>query len=381
MIYFDNSATTKPYQEVVDLVAKISYEEFGNPASLHSFGMRAERILEQSRKQLAETLKADPEEIIFTSGGTESINMAIKGTAEAMKRSGKHILSTPIEHPAALESLKVLEEMGFTVEMLNVDDKGRIDPEELKRKIRKDTILVNIMMVNNETGVIQPVAEAAQIIKSVNPKTVFHVDAVQAYGKLPIDTRKLKADIISFSAHKIHGPRGVGMMYLRHGTKIRPILTGGGQEKQYRSGTVNVPGIAGFACAAVRKTSHMEEDNRTIRQVRERLIAELKSRMPDQIRINSPEDGLPGILSISFRSVKSEVILHALEQHEIYVSSGSACSSKKNSISHVIKALNIPAPWSDGTIRFSFCGENNEEEATACAQALQEILNTYALSK
>jgi len=381
MIYFDNSATTKPYKEVVDLVAKISYEEFGNPASLHSFGIRAERILEQSRKQLAETLKADPEEIIFTSGGTESINMAIKGTAEAMKRSGKHILSTPIEHPAALESLKVLEEMGFTVEMLNVDDKGRIDPEELKRKIRKDTILVNIIMVNNETGVIQPVAEAAQIIKSVNPKTVFHVDAVQAYGKLPIDTRKLKADIISFSAHKIHGPRGVGMMYLRHGTKIRPILAGGGQEKQYRSGTVNVPGIAGFACAAVRKTSQMEEDNRTIRQVRERLIAELKSRMPDQIRINSPEDGLPGILSISFRSVKSEVILHALEQHEIYVSSGSACSSKKNSISHVIKALNIPAPWSDGTIRFSFCGENNEEEATACAQALQEILNTYALSK
>jgi len=381
MIYFDNSATTRPCKEVVDLIAKISYEEFGNPASLHAFGMRAERILEQARKQLAETLKADPEEIVFTSGGTESINMAIKGTAEAMKRSGKHILSTPIEHPAALESLKVLEDMGFSVEMLSVDGKGFVDLEELKRKIRKDTILVNIMMVNNETGVIQPVTEAGQIIKSVNPGTVFHVDAVQAYGKLPIDTRSLKADIMSFSAHKIHGPRGVGMMYLRHGTKIRPILSGGGQERQYRSGTVNVPGIAGFACAAVRKTSQMEQDNSNIRKVRERLISELKSRMPDQIRINSPEDGLPGILSISFRSIKSEVILHALEQHEIYVSSGSACSSKKNSISHVIRALNIPAPWSDGTIRFSFCGDNTEEEAVVCAQALQDILNTFALTK
>lgn len=379
MIYFDNSATTRPYKEVVDLVAKLSYEEFGNPASLHSFGMRAEKILEQSRKQLAETIKADPEEIIFTSGGTESINMAIKGTAEAMKRSGKHVISTPIEHPAALESLKVLESMGFDVEFLGVDGKGRIDLEELKKKVRKDTILVNIMMVNNETGVIEPVAEAGNIIKGINPNTLFHVDAVQAYGKLPIDTRKIKADIMSFSAHKIHGPRGVGMMYLKRGTKIRPILSGGGQERQYRSGTVNVPGIAGFAHAAVKKIERMDEDNRKIIKVRERLIDELKRRMPDKIRINSPDDGLPGILSISFSFVKSEVILHALELSEIYVSSGSACSSKKNSISHVIKAMNIPAPWADGTIRFSFSGDNTEEEAETCAKVLEDIMNTFTL--
>lgn len=379
MIYFDNSATTRPYKEVVDLVAKLSYEEFGNPASLHSFGMRAEKILEQSRKQLAETIKADPEEIIFTSGGTESINMAIKGTAEAMKRSGKHVISTPIEHPASLESLKVLESMGFDVEFLGVDGKGRIDLEELKKKVRKDTILVNIMMVNNETGVIEPVAEAGNIIKGINPNTLFHVDAVQAYGKLPIDTRKIKADIMSFSAHKIHGPRGVGMMYLKRGTKIRPILSGGGQERQYRSGTVNVPGIAGFAHAAVKKIERMDEDNRKIIKVRERLIDELKRRMPDKIRINSPDDGLPGILSISFSFVKSEVILHALELSEIYVSSGSACSSKKNSISHVIKAMNIPAPWADGTIRFSFSGDNTEEEAETCAKVLEDIMNTFTL--
>lgn len=379
MIYFDNSATTRPYKEVVDLVAKLSYEEFGNPTSLHSFGMRAEKILEQSRKQLAETIKADPEEIIFTSGGTESINMAIKGTAEAMKRSGKHVISTPIEHPAALESLKVLESMGFDVEFLGVDGKGRIDLEELKKKVRKDTILVNIMMVNNETGVIEPVAEAGNIIKGINPNTLFHVDAVQAYGKLPIDTRKIKADIMSFSAHKIHGPRGVGMMYLKRGTKIRPILSGGGQERQYRSGTVNVPGIAGFAHAAVKKIERMDEDNRKIIKVRERLIDELKRRMPDKIRINSPDDGLPGILSISFSFVKSEVILHALELSEIYVSSGSACSSKKNSISHVIKAMNIPAPWADGTIRFSFSGDNTEEEAETCAKVLEDIMNTFTL--
>ena len=379
MIYFDNSATTRPYKEVVDLVAKLSYEEFGNPASLHSFGMRAERILEQSRKQLADTLKADPEEIVFTSGGTEAVNLAIKGSAEALKRSGKHVLSTPIEHPAALESLNVLENMGYEVEMLSVDDKGMIDTGELKKKLRKDTILVNIMMVNNETGVIQPVTEAGHIIKSSNPNTVFHVDAVQAYGKLPIDTRSLRADIMSFSAHKIHGPRGVGMMYLRHGTKIRPIMSGGGQEKQFRSGTVNVPGIAGFACAAVKKTEQMDQDNQTIKRIREKLIDELKQMMPDKIRINSPEDGLPGILSISFSSVKSEVILHALELSEIYVSSGSACSAKKNSISHVIKAMNIPAPWSDGTIRFSFSGDNREEEAVLCAQALEDIMNTFTL--
>jgi len=379
MIYFDNSATTRPYKEVVDLVAKLSWEEFGNPASLHSFGMRAERILEQSRKQLAHTIRAEPEEIIFTSGGTESINFAIKGSAEANKRSGRHILSTPIEHPAALESLKVLEGMGFEVEMLGVDGMGRIDTWELKKKIRKDTILVNIMMVNNETGVIQPVEEAGNIIKSANPDAVFHVDAVQAYGKLPIDTRKIKADIMSFSAHKIHGPRGVGMMYLRRGAKIRPIMSGGGQEKQYRSGTVNVPGIAGFACAALKKVGQMDEDNRNIRRVRERLIDELQRRMPEIIRINSPEDGLPGILSVSFSKVKSEVILHALELNEIYVSSGSACSSKKNSISHVIKAMNIPAPWSDGVIRFSFCGDNTEDEAVACAEALEGIMNTFTL--
>jgi len=379
MIYFDNSATTRPYKEVVDLVAKLSWEEFGNPASLHSFGIRAERILEQSRKQLADTIKADPEEIIFTSGGTEAINFAIKGSAEALKRSGKHILSTPIEHPAALESLKVLENMGYEVEMLSVDGKGFIDTGELKKKLRKDTILVNIMMLNNETGVIQPVEEAGHIIKAGNPGTVFHVDAVQAYGKLPIDMRRLKADIMSFSAHKIHGPRGVGMMYLRNGTKIRPIISGGGQEKQYRSGTVNVPGIAGFACAAVKKVGQMDQDNRNIIMVRERLISELKKRMPDRIRINSPEDGLPGILSVSFSSVKSEVILHALELSEIYVSSGSACSAKKNSISHVIKAMNIPAPWSDGTIRFSFCGENTEEEAETCARVLEDIMNTFTL--
>ena len=186
MIYFDNSATTRPYKEVVDLVAKLSYEEFGNPASLHSFGMRAERILEQSRKQLADTLKADPEEIVFTSGGTEAVNLAIKGSAEALKRSGKHVLSTPIEHPAALESLNVLENMGYEVEMLSVDDKGMIDTGELKKKLRKDTILVNIMMVNNETGVIQPVTEAGHIIKSSNPNTIFHVDAVQAMESFPL---------------------------------------------------------------------------------------------------------------------------------------------------------------------------------------------------
>jgi cysteine desulfurase len=379
MIYFDNGSTTRPYKEVVDLVARLSFDEFGNSSSLHALGLRAERILEESRRTMAETIKASPEEIVFTSGGTESINMAIKGTASALKRSGRHILSTPIEHPASLESLKALKDSGYDVEMLHVDSSGKIDLDDLKNKLRKDTILVNIMMVNNETGVIEPVVEAGDIIKSRNKETAFHVDAIQGYGKLAISVKNLKADMISFSAHKIHGPKGIGMLYMRKGARLHPLLSGGGHERQIRPGTVNVPAIAGFAKAASIKTGNMDEDNRAVRKVRERLISELKQRIPDRVRINSPQDGLPCILNISFSHIKSEVILHALELDEIYVSSGSACSSKKQATSHVIKAINIPAPWADGAIRFSFCGENTEQEASICAEKLVDILNTFKI--
>lgn len=379
MIYFDNGATTRPYKEVLELISKLSYEEFGNPSSLHSLGVRAERVLEDSRKQIAETIKAGQDEIIFTSGGTEAINMALRGSAEALKRCGKHILSTPIEHSASLESLKFLQSTGYEVEMLHVDSFGMIDLDDLKSKLRQDTILVNIMMVNNEVGSIEPVIDAGHIIKSFNSGINFHVDAVQAYGKTIINTKNLKADLLSFSAHKIHGPKGVGMLYIRSGTKIHPIMSGGSQERQLRPGTVNVPGIAGFARAAVKKTANMDQDNHIIKKVREKLVFELQQRLSDKIRINSPHNSLPGILNISFSTVKSEVILHALELKEIYVSSGSACSSKKQTVSHVIKAMHVPPPWSDGAIRFSFSGENTEKEAVICAETLHDIVNTFRI--
>ncbi|NLX63527.1 MAG: cysteine desulfurase [Clostridiaceae bacterium] len=375
MIYFDNSATTKPYKEVVELIARLMSEEFGNSSSLHALGLRAERILEDTRDKLASTIKAKPEELVFTSGGTESVNMAIRGTAEVLKRSGNHILSSPVEHAASLESLKELERIGYHVEYLEVDEYGRILIDDLKAKLRKDTILVNIMAVNNELGTVEPVYEAARIIKSNNKATVFHVDAVQAYGKMPINTRDLNADLISFSSHKIHGPKGVGMLYMRKGTRIHPLIMGGGHERKLRSGTVNVPCIAGFGLAALIKTERMKEDQEKSGRIRNILIKELTSSLSDKIRINSPKDGVENILNISFKGIKSETLLHFLEMRDIYVSTGSACSSKKNAISHVLKAVKLPQQWAEGSIRFSFGSFNTENEAVIVADAIKEIIN------
>lgn len=374
MIYFDNSATTQPYKEVIELVAKLMSEEFGNSSSLHTLGIRAERILEDNRDKLATTIKAKPEELIFTSGGTESVNMALRGTAEILKRSGKHILSSPVEHSAALESLKELERLGYEVEYLDVDKYGRILVDDLKSKLRKDTILVNIMAVNNELGTIEPLGEAAQIIKSNSKRTIFHVDAVQAYGKILINTRDLNADFISFSGHKIHGPKGVGMLYMRKGIRLHPLMMGGGHERNLRAGTVNVPGIAGFGLAASIKTERMKEDQKNSRKIRNILINELNNSIGTDIRINSPEDGVENILNISFKGIKAETLLHFLEMREIYVSSGSACNSKKNAISHVLKAIEIPRQWAEGAIRFSFGSFNTEKEAVITADAIKEII-------
>ncbi|NLM73011.1 MAG: cysteine desulfurase [Clostridiaceae bacterium] len=376
MIYFDNSATTKPYKEVVELVARLMSEEFGNSSSLHALGIRAERILENTRRTLAETIKAQPEEIVFTSGGTESINMALKGTAEAFKRTGKHIISSPVEHDAAQESLNALSAIGYEVEYLSVDEFGRISLDELKAKIRDDTILVNIMAVNNELGTIEPVVEASHIIKSRNKKTLFHVDAVQAYGKIPINVRELEADYISFSSHKIHGPKGVGMLFMRKGARLHPIISGGGHERNLRSGTVNVPGIAGFGLAASMKFERMEQDSKTCGKIRELLMERLTASLGPMLRVNSPEDGVDNILNISLKGVQSETVLHFLEMKEIYVSSGSACHSRKNTVSRVLKAIGLSPEWAKGAIRLSFSGDNTEHEAIICSEAISEIMGT-----
>lgn len=374
MIYFDNSATTQPYKEVIELIAKLMSEEFGNSSSLHSLGLRAERLLEDTREKLSATIKAKSEELVFTSGGTESVNMALRGTAEILKRSGNHILSSPVEHSAALESLKELERLGYQVDYIDVDKYGRILIDDLKSKLRKDTVLVNIMAVNNELGTIEPVNEAAQIIKINSKMTIFHVDAVQAYGKIPINTRDLNADLVSFSGHKIHGPKGVGMLYMRKGTRLHPLMMGGGHERNLRSGTVNVPCIAGFGLAASIKTERMKEDQKNSGRIRYILIKELKNSLGTDIRINSPEDGVENILNISFKGIKSETLLHFLEMREIYVSSGSACNSKKNAISHVLKAIEIPRQWAEGAIRFSFGSFNTEKEAVIAVDAIKEII-------
>jgi cysteine desulfurase len=300
--------------------------------------------------------------------------MALRGTAEILKRSGNHILSSPVEHSAALESLKELERLGYEVEYLEVDEFAGIILDDLKTKLRKDTILVNIMAVNNELGTIEPVNEAAQIIKANSKKTIFHVDAVQAYGKIPVNTRNLNADLISFSSHKIHGPKGVGMLYMRKGTRLHPLMMGGGHERKLRSGTVNVPGIAGFGLAASIKTERMKEDQEKSGRIRNLLIKELMKSLSSKIRINSPEDGVENILNISFKGIKSETLLHFLEMREIYVSSGSACNSKKNAISHVLKAVKIPQQWAEGAIRFSFGSFNTEKEAVIVADAIQDII-------
>lgn len=374
MIYFDNSATTRPYDEVVELIARLMLEEFGNSSSLHNLGIRAERILEDSREKLAQTIKAGPEEIIFTSGGTESINMALRGSAEILKRSGNYILTSPVEHSASLESLKDLERQGFEVEYLKVDKYGRVSLDHLKAKLRKDTILVNIMAVNNELGTIEPVIEASYIIKSNNKSTVFHVDAVQAYGKLPINTRDLLADYISFSAHKIHGPKGVGMLYMRKGNRLHPIIFGGGHEGKLRSGTMNIPSIAGFCLAAEKKIDRMKEDQKKSKIIREILIKELEKSPEINMHINSPKDGIENIINISFEKMRSETMLHFLEIEEIYVSSGSACHSKRNTTSHVLTEVGLPARFAQSAIRFSFGSFNTEEEAEKVAKAIKRVL-------
>ncbi len=374
MIYFDNSATTKPYKEVIELISMLMSEEFGNSSSLHILGLRAERVLEDARAKLAATIKAEPEELIFTSGGTESINMALRGSAEILKRSGNHILSSPVEHSASLESLNELERLGYEVEFIDVDAYGQILIDDLRAKLRKDTIMVNLMAVNNELGTIEPIIDAARIIKSNNRSTVFHVDAVQAYGKIPINIRDLKADLISFSAHKIHGPKGVGMLYMRKGTRLHPLMLGGGHERKLRSGTVNVPCIAGFALAASMKTESMREDQINSAGIRKVLTESFSDSLGSEIKINSPDDGVENILNISFKGIKSETLLHFLEMQDIYVSSGSACNSKNNAVSHVLKRVGIKREFAEGAIRFSFGSFNTVKEAYIAADAIKEIM-------
>lgn len=372
-VYLDNSATTKVAKEAVDAMVHALTVAFGNPSSLHRKGMEAEKIVNKAREKLALFLGGKAREIYFTSGGTESNNLAIKGAAYARRRYGKHLITTSIEHPSVLEVFKQLEEEGFSVTYLDVDEKGHINLEKLKQAIKPDTILVSIMYVNNEVGSIQPIQDAAKII-SQNRNTLFHVDAVQAFGKIPLIPNLSGVHLLSLSAHKIYGPKGVGALFVREGTKITPLFNGGGQEEGLRSGTENVPGIAGFSAAAELVFKNFGAWQAKMRELKERLKTGILSEIPDTV-LNGPDDGAPHILNISFLGTKAEVLLHALESHGIYVSTRSACSSHKNARSHVLAAMGKTAEEIEGAIRFSLSPFLSIEDIDYTVEILKKEVN------
>ena len=328
--YLDNSATTKCLEEVKDIVVKTMMEDFGNPSSKHLAGVYAERYLKEARETIAKTMKVTEKEIFFTSGGTESDNWAIIGTALANQRQGRHIITTSVEHAAVLEPMRYLEENGFEVTYLNVDRYGRVDLEQLEKAVTDKTILVSVMYINNEIGTLEPIEEIARIIKEKNPRTLFHVDAIQAYGKYRIYPKKTGIDLLSVSGHKIHGPKGTGFLYINEKVKIKPLILGGGQQKGMRSGTDNVPGVAGLGMAAGLSYELYEEKREHLLKLKKSFMEQV-SEIENVIFNNLPgEEGAPHIVSVSFEGVRSEVLLHALEEKEIYISAGSACSSNKN---------------------------------------------------
>lgn len=375
-VYLDNSATTRCFDEVAQLMTNIMCEDYGNPSSIHHKGVEAERYLRYARETLAGILKVNEKEIFFTSGGTESDNIALIGTAIANHRSGRHLITTQIEHPAIMKTMRYLEEQGFKVTYLPVDRQGRIRLDDLQNAIGRDTILVSIMHTNNEIGTLEPIAEAGELIKRMNPKTVFHVDAVQGFGKFRIYPSRMKIDLLSVSAHKIHGPKGVGLLYINDKVKISPVMYGGGQQKGMRPGTENVPGIAGLAKAAELMYKHLDKDMERLYSLRELFIQGVSQ--IDHVKVNgcTGNESAAHIVSLSVRGVRSEVLLHALEDKGIYVSAGSACSARKPQPSETLKAIGIEKDLLESTIRFSFSVFTTEEEIRYTIRTLQEIIPT-----
>ena len=371
LIYLDNAATTKTAPEVVEAMLPYFTEHFGNPSSVYSVGSSNKEVITKQRETIAKALGAKTEEIYFTAGGSESDNWALKATAEAYGSKGKHIITTKVEHASVYEPMYHLEEEGYEVTYLDVDSEGIVDLDQLEESIREDTILVSCMMVNNEIGAIEPIEEIAKIIKAKNPNTIFHVDAIQAYGKYRICPKKLGIDLLSVSGHKIHAPKGTGFLYIKEGTKISPIIFGGGQQKGMRSGTENVPGIVGLAVACEKMIGKNYENAEKIREVKEYFQERIKE--IEDIKDNSGK--APHVASISFKKLRSEVLLHALEDREIYVSSGSACSSnKKQAVSGTLNAIALSDEFKDGTLRFSFSIENTKEEVDETIKALKELV-------
>lgn len=372
--YFDNSATTRCYKEVADIVVKTMTEDFGNPSAMHLKGVEAEKYVRESAQTLARLLKVNEKEIIFTSGGTESNNLALFGGAEANKRMGNHIITTAVEHAAVGQPVERLEQMGYEVTIVPVDERGVVRLDALEKALREDTILVSTMYVNNEVGAVMPVEEIARLVHEKSPKAFYHVDAIQAFGKYRIYPKKLGIDMLSVSSHKIIGPKGVGFLYINDKVRVQPQILGGGQQAGMRSGTDNVPGIAGLGVAAKMVYTDFEEKIKHMYQLKEHL-AEGFLKLPD-VRLNGMElwEGAPQILSASFMGVRSEVLLHTLEDRGIYVSAGSACSSHKRKAAGTLSAMGMEAAQRESTLRFSFSEENTFEEVDYCLEVLGQVL-------
>ena len=372
-IYFDNAATTQPYPEVREIVMQMMDADYGNPSSMHMKGVEAERFVRSATETLAGLLRVKPKEIYYTSGGTESNNWALFGTADRQKRKGKHIIISAVEHAAVSAPAKALEKQGFEVTRLGTDANGRVDPEELRAAIRPDTILVSVMFVNNEIGTIEPVAELGKVVHTCNPDTLFHVDAVQAFGKLPVYPRQLGIDMMSVSAHKIHGPKGAGFLYVGEKARINPLIYGGGQQNDMRSGTDNVPGIAGLARAAQEIYDRMDANKEHLTALKSRLHDGLQNLEDVVIHADIPESA-PHILNASFVGIRSEVLLHTLEDAGIYVSAGSACSSHKRAGSATLTAIGCSREEMESALRFSFSGMNTIEEVDCTLEVLQKVV-------
>lgn len=373
-VYFDNSATTKVLDSVKDIVVRTMTEDYANASAKHRKGMEAERYIRDARAQIARTLRVADKEILFTSGGSESNNMAIIGTALANQRAGRHIITTAIEHPSVYNPMAFLEELGFTVTFLPVDQDGHICLKELEQTVREDTILVSVMYVNNEVGAVEPVEEIARVIKGRNPRVIFHVDGIQAYGKYRIRPKTQGIDLLSVSGHKIHAPKGVGFLYINSGVRIKPLILGGGQQGGLRSGTENVPGVAGLGVAAREMYEDLDGKVAHLTRLKDYLTDRLGEL--EGVRVNSKKgaESAPQIVSASFDGVRSEVLLHALEDKGIYVSSGSACSSHHPGVSGTLKGIGLAPAALDATLRFSFGMFNTMEEIDYCIRMLQELL-------
>ncbi len=373
-IYLDNSATTRVFPEVVQLMDTIYLEEYGNPSSMHHKGVEAENRIRTAKKIFADILKCSPQNIYFTSCGTESDNISLIGAARANQRNGRHLITTAIEHPAILETMKYLESEGFEVTILPVDHNGQVSPEAVEEAVREDTILVSVMHTNNEIGALEPVEEIGRRIKEKNPNTLFHVDAVQGFGKAVIHPKKMHIDLLSASGHKIHAPKGIGLLYIGDHVKITNIMYGGGQQKGMRSGTENVAGIAGMALAAQMLYQHFDEEMDRLYAMKEQFIHDVTA--IDGVHVNglTGRDSAPHVISLSVEGVRAEVLLHALEEKGIYVSAGSACASNHPHISDTLLAIGTPEEYLDSTLRFSLSVMNTPEDLKDAAAALAELL-------